>query len=100
MAFTLKVSSAAALAEAEKKGLHKQFKLSTSLSTSNMTLFDEQGRIHKWETPEKVPNPNPNPNPNPTTSGRPPRRCRKASTPTPNPNPNQVLQDFYPQPSP
>ena len=54
VAFTLKVSSAAALAEAEKKGLHKQFKLSTSLSTSNMTLFDEQGRIHKWETPERV----------------------------------------------
>ena len=54
MAFTLKVASAANLAEAEKKGLHKQFKLSTALSTSNMTLFDEQGRIHKWETPERV----------------------------------------------
>ena len=54
VAFTLKVASAANLAEAEKKGLHKQFKLSTALSTSNMTLFDEQGRIHKWETPERV----------------------------------------------
>ena len=49
--------------------LMSELALSTALSTSNMTLFDEQGRIHKWETPERVlqdfyslPNPNPNPN--------------------------------------
>ena len=45
---------AEAVAEAEKKGLHKHFKLSSSLSTSNMTLFDERHRIHKWETAEQL----------------------------------------------
>ena len=28
--------------DAEKKGLHKTLKLTSNLSTSNMTLFDEQ----------------------------------------------------------
>ena len=40
--------------EAEKKGLHKTLKLSSNISTSNMTLFDEQSRIQKYETAEAL----------------------------------------------
>eukprot|EP00730_Choanoeca_flexa_P005957 TRINITY_DN12057_c5_g1_i1.p1 TRINITY_DN12057_c5_g1~~TRINITY_DN12057_c5_g1_i1.p1 ORF type:complete len:1050 (+),score=467.07 TRINITY_DN12057_c5_g1_i1:440-3151(+) len=39
---------------AEAKGLYKFFKLDGSLATSNMTLFDSQGRIQKYETPEQI----------------------------------------------
>jgi len=53
VSFTLKMADGA-MAEAMKKGLHKLLKLSTSISTSNMTLFDEHSRIHKHETPESV----------------------------------------------
>ena len=44
-----------ALTEMETKGtLHKQLKLSSSISTTNMTLFDEHGRIIRHETPEAI----------------------------------------------
>ena len=33
-----------------KGGLNGKFKLSTSISTNNMTLFDDQGKIHKYKT--------------------------------------------------
>eukprot|EP00045_Choanoeca_perplexa_P019255 m.293934 g.293934 ORF g.293934 m.293934 type:complete len:1458 (-) comp35100_c0_seq1:57-4430(-) len=39
---------------AEAKGLHKFFKLDGSLATSNMTLFDSQGRIQKYESAEQI----------------------------------------------
>jgi len=35
-------------------GLMSKFKLSGSLSTSNMNLFDEKGRICKYDTPESI----------------------------------------------
>eukprot|EP00043_Microstomoeca_roanoka_P011493 m.108253 g.108253 ORF g.108253 m.108253 type:complete len:1678 (-) comp15211_c0_seq2:413-5446(-) len=38
------------MAAAEAKGLYKFFKLEGSISTSNMTLFDSQGRIKKYDT--------------------------------------------------
>lgn len=37
--------------EASKGGLLAKFKLSTSLTTSNMTLFDLNGRIERFDTP-------------------------------------------------
>ena len=37
--------------EKDKEGLHGKFKLSTTISTNNMTLFDDQGKIHKYKTP-------------------------------------------------
>ena len=40
--------------EKEKNGLYGKFKLLGSLSTSNMTLFDKEGRISKYETPEDI----------------------------------------------
>jgi DNA topoisomerase-2 len=36
--------------EKGKDGLLGKFKLSTTISTKNMTLFDENGKIHKYET--------------------------------------------------
>lgn len=36
--------------ENEKGGLISKFKLSTTVSTNNMTLFDVDGKIHKYET--------------------------------------------------
>ena len=55
VSFTLKYASAAPLQEAEAKGqLHKQLKLSWPISTTNMTLFDEQGRIHRHETVHSI----------------------------------------------
>lgn len=40
--------------ESEKGGLINKFKLSGSLSTSNMHLFDENGKITKYETPLSI----------------------------------------------
>lgn len=40
--------------EKEKNGLYGKFKLLGSLSTSNMTLFDKEGRITRYETPEDI----------------------------------------------
>ena len=36
--------------EKEKDGLHGKFKLITTISTNNMTLFDSQGKIHRYKT--------------------------------------------------
>jgi DNA topoisomerase-2 len=40
--------------EKEKDGLVGKFKLKTTISTSNMQLFNEQGRIIKYDTPEDI----------------------------------------------
>ena len=40
--------------EKEKDGLVGKFKLKTTISTSNMQLFNEQGRIIKYNTPEDI----------------------------------------------
>ncbi|CAJ1958909.1 unnamed protein product [Sphenostylis stenocarpa] len=37
-----------------QEGLLKKFKLTTSLSTNNMHLFDAEGRIKKYDTPEEI----------------------------------------------
>jgi len=42
--------SAAKLKEAEANGLEKSFKLKSSISTSNMVLFDAEGKIAKYNT--------------------------------------------------
>lgn len=42
------------LREAQDVGLMKKFKLTTSVATSNMMLFDAEGQIKKYETPEDV----------------------------------------------
>lgn len=36
-----------------QEGLEKRFKLTTSISTTNMHLFDANGVIKKYDTPEK-----------------------------------------------
>lgn len=41
------------MAAAVAEGLVKKFKLSTTMSTSNMHLFDEEGRMTKYDTPEQ-----------------------------------------------
>ena len=46
--------SAENLELAQKEGLHKKFKLTSSLSTSNMHLFDSQSHIKKYDTPEQI----------------------------------------------
>lgn len=40
--------------EKEKNGLHGKFKLTSSLATSNMTLFDSEGHIVKYDSPEQI----------------------------------------------
>ncbi|XP_077169268.1 DNA topoisomerase 2-alpha isoform X2 [Paroedura picta] len=42
------------LAEAEAAGLHKVFKLQTSLSCTNMVLFDHVGCLKKYDTAEDI----------------------------------------------
>lgn len=42
------------LFEREKNGLHGKFKLQTTVSTSNMNLFDTEGRIVKFQSPEDI----------------------------------------------
>ncbi|XP_053219187.1 DNA topoisomerase 2-alpha isoform X1 [Podarcis raffonei] len=42
------------LVEAEAAGLHKVFKLQTSLSCNNMVLFDHVGCLKKYETAEDI----------------------------------------------
>ncbi|KAL0464445.1 UNVERIFIED_CONTAM: DNA topoisomerase 2 [Sesamum latifolium] len=39
---------------AKQEGLLKKFKLTTSISTSNMHLFDAKGVIKKYDTPEQI----------------------------------------------
>lgn len=53
VSFTIKMSEAQ-MASAMKKGLHKVLKLSSSVATTNMTLFDEQSRIQKHATAEGI----------------------------------------------
>lgn len=38
---------------AKQEGLLKKFKLTTTISTSNMHLFDPKGVIKKYDTPEQ-----------------------------------------------
>lgn len=40
--------------KARQEGLLKKFKLTTNLSTSNMHLFDANGVIKKYDTPEQI----------------------------------------------
>ncbi|KAI9145964.1 DNA topoisomerase [Paraphysoderma sedebokerense] len=40
--------------KAEVEGLEKKFKLSTTMTTSNMVCFDEEGRIKKYNAPEEI----------------------------------------------
>lgn len=40
------------MAQAIQEGLAKRFKLTTTFSTSNMHLFNENGVIQKYESPE------------------------------------------------
>ncbi|KAI8819632.1 DNA topoisomerase [Fimicolochytrium jonesii] len=42
------------MALAEKEGLEKRFKLISSISTSNLVCFDQQGRIRKYDTIEEI----------------------------------------------
>ncbi|CAN6696972.1 unnamed protein product [Malus baccata var. baccata] len=42
------------LMAAKQEGLLKKFKLTTSISTSNMHLFDRKGVIKKFDTPEQI----------------------------------------------
>lgn len=51
--FQIKMS-AQKLAEAEAAGLHKVFKLQTSLSCTNMVLFDHVGFLKKYESAEEI----------------------------------------------
>ncbi|XP_004499912.1 DNA topoisomerase 2 [Cicer arietinum] len=37
-----------------QEGLFKKFKLSSTISTSNMHLFDAEGKIKKFDTPEQI----------------------------------------------
>ncbi|PWA88766.1 topoisomerase II [Artemisia annua] len=39
---------------AKKEGISKKFKLTTTLSTANMYLFDVGGAIKKYDTPEQI----------------------------------------------
>ncbi|XP_042515857.1 DNA topoisomerase 2-like isoform X3 [Macadamia integrifolia] len=42
------------LMAAKQEGLLKKFKLTTTISTSNMHLFDAKGVIKKYDTPEQI----------------------------------------------
>ncbi len=42
------------MAKAEAEGLEKKFKISTSISTSNMVCFDAEGRIRKYDSVETI----------------------------------------------
>ncbi|KAG8391224.1 hypothetical protein BUALT_Bualt01G0165600 [Buddleja alternifolia] len=54
MAHFLVYLSADNLLAAKQEGLLKKFKLTTSISTSNMHLFDSKGVIKKYDTPEQT----------------------------------------------
>ncbi|KAF8750223.1 hypothetical protein HU200_012478 [Digitaria exilis] len=51
--FELKLSEAN-MNIAMEEGLTKKFKLTTTLGTSNMHLFDSDGKIRKYDTPEQI----------------------------------------------
>jgi hypothetical protein len=46
--------SAAEVAKAEAQGLIDYFKLRSKVNTSNMILFDQEGRIKKYDNPEAI----------------------------------------------
>lgn len=46
--------SEANMALAEKDGLMKRFKISTTISTTNMVCFDMEGRIRKYNSPDDI----------------------------------------------
>ena len=46
--------SAKDLEAAEEKGLIEFFGLTTKISATNMILFDFEGKIKKYETPEEI----------------------------------------------
>ncbi|KAJ4969606.1 hypothetical protein NE237_002705 [Protea cynaroides] len=48
------IMSEECLAAAKQEGLLKKFKLTTTISTSNMHLFDAKGVIKKYDTPEQI----------------------------------------------
>jgi DNA topoisomerase-2 len=37
-----------------KDGMEKAFKLASTISTSNMVVFDSEGKIRKYATPEQI----------------------------------------------
>jgi DNA topoisomerase-2 len=39
---------------AEEEGLEKRFKMTTSISTSNMVCFDLNGKIRKYTSAEEI----------------------------------------------
>jgi hypothetical protein len=41
------------IATIKEEGLFKKFKLTSTISTSNMHLFDAEGKIKKYNTPEQ-----------------------------------------------
>lgn len=43
-----------ALADAEKDGLEKHFKLASQITTSNMVCFDMNGKIRKYSSAEEI----------------------------------------------
>ncbi|KAJ0735221.1 putative DNA topoisomerase (ATP-hydrolyzing) [Helianthus annuus] len=48
------IMTASQMNKAKEEGLLKKFKLTTTLSTSNMHLFDANGVIKKYDTPEQI----------------------------------------------
>ena len=42
------------LKAAEQEGFEKRFKLSTTMSTSNMVCFDLNGKIRKYSSAEEI----------------------------------------------
>ncbi|KAJ8748764.1 hypothetical protein K2173_011319 [Erythroxylum novogranatense] len=42
------------IAKAKEEGLLKKFKLTATISTSNMHLFDPSGKLKKYDTPEQI----------------------------------------------
>ncbi|GJM86531.1 hypothetical protein PR202_ga02399 [Eleusine coracana subsp. coracana] len=40
--------------KAKQEGLEKKFKLTTTIGTTNMHLFDSDGKIRKYDTPEQI----------------------------------------------
>jgi len=54
VSFAVTMPSAEALEAAVKEGLEKKFKLTSSITTSNMHLFDKKGSIKKYDNPEDI----------------------------------------------
>jgi hypothetical protein len=46
--------SEAEMKKAEEEGLEKRFRMTTTISTSNMVAFDLNGKIRKYSTPEEI----------------------------------------------